>query len=521
MKILIVTAKIPEKLIREIVASYMKSKNNINLSIDVVSSEKPVAALMNKFDLESILEKFKQDLGQYDLVITPGLLVGDIAEVCSRYGVKCFKGTRFAGDLPKVLDAILKGIELSTKEPADRFIEELYTDLSREKEIVFSNYPEAFRLKDLVIPTRSPPLLIAAEIVISGDLKRDLLRLKRISYYSDIIVIGTDVDSDKPDYIRSLINELSVETRKVLAIDSLNIREIRSAVEGGVSLIMNLSRTFEKWLDDLGPLKKDLGYVVVPDYVGGGTAEERARYCVQEYEYFRSRGLEKIILDPVAPPPLFGSLEALYAISILKRELSHVPVLLGAANIYELIDADPAGSIALLTAFGVESGASIILVTEESWKTRGSVDYVKRSVDMVHRAFIKRSPPIDVGVDLFIAKSKKKGDYIEIAYNEDVLVQKYIPPKKLDRDKFFVIQVDYDNELIEVYIFSGNKEKALYRVRGRDPRSLGRKVLELSGVDDPEHAFYLGIELARAYEALRTGRAYIQDYVEDNHRSFD
>ncbi|MGC9149210.1 MAG: dihydropteroate synthase-like protein [Sulfolobales archaeon] len=519
MKILIITAKIPEKLIREIVASYMKSKSNAGISINVVSSEKPVAALMSKYDLESILERLKQDLGRYDLVITPGLLLGDIADVCSKYGVKCFKGSRFAGDLPRVLDAVSKGIELSTREPADKFIEELDTDFSRE--IVFSNYPEAFRLRDLAIPPRSPPLLIASEIVVSGDLGKDLLRLKRFSRYSDIVVIGTNVDSDKPDYIKSLVRELNKEFQKVLAIDSLNIREIKSAVEEGVSLIMNLSRTFEKWLDDLGSLKKELGYVIVPDYVGEGTAEERARYCIQEYEYFRSRGLDKIILDPVAPPPLFGSLEAIYAISILKRETSQVPVLLGAANIYELIDADPAGSIALLTAFGIESGASIILVTEESWKTRRSVEYVKRSVDMVHRAFIKKSPPIEVGIDLFVAKSKKGSDYIEIAYGEDLLVQKYIPPKRINRDKFFVIQVDYDNELIEVYIFAEDKEKALYRVRGRDPRSLGRKAIELAGIDDPEHAFYLGIELARAFEALRTGRAYIQDYIEDNNRSIE
>ena len=109
MKILIVTAKIPEKFIKEIVASYMRSKNNTDLSIDVVSSEKPVAALMNKFDLERVLEKLKQDLRQYDLIITPGLLIGDIAEICGKYSVKCFKGTRFAGDLPRVIDAIIHG----------------------------------------------------------------------------------------------------------------------------------------------------------------------------------------------------------------------------------------------------------------------------------------------------------------------------------------------------------------------------------------------------------------------------
>ena len=514
MKILVITAKIPEKLIREIIASYMRSVNSQELVIDVISSDKPVAALMNKYDLEKILVNYVNNPTKYDLIITPGLLIGDISDVCDKYGIKCFKGSRFAGDLPRVLDAVVNGVELSTKEPADKFIDKISIDPATEA--FLDKVSEAFRLRDLVIPSRSPPLLIASEIVVSGDLNKDLERINKISRYSDIVIIGTDIDSDKPEYIRDLFREVSSEVNKVLAIDSLNIKEIKSAVYEGASLIMNLSRTFEYWLDELGSLTKDLGYVVVPDYVGEGTAEERAKYCVEEYEYFRSRGLEKIILDPVAPPPLFGSIEALYAISILKKRLEKVPVLLGAANIYELIDADPIGSIALLTAIAVETGASIILATEESWKTRGSSEYLRRSVDMVHRAYLRKSPPIDVGVDLFVAKSKKRSDYVEIIYGKDIVVEDYIPPRKIDRDRFFVIQVDYDNELIEVYIFSGDKEKALYRVRGRDPRSLGRKVLELSGVDDPEHAFYLGVELARAYEALRSGRAYIQDHYENN-----
>ncbi len=46
---------------------------------------------------------------------------------------------------------------------------------------------------------------------------------------------------------------------------------------------------------------------------------------------------------------------------------------------------------------------------------------------------------------------------------------------------------------------------ALYRVRGRDLGSVGRVSLKLSGVQDPEYALYLCVELARAYEALRLG----------------
>jgi dihydropteroate synthase len=51
--------------------------------------------------------------------------------------------------------------------------------------------------------------------------------------------------------------------------------------------------------------------------------------------------------------------------------------------------------------------------------------------------------------------------------------------------------------------------EALYE--GRDPGSVGRVSLKLSGVQDPEHALCLCVELARAYEALRLGRKYEQN----------
>ena len=31
--------------------------------------------------------------------------------MCREYGVKCFKGSRYAGDLPRVIDIVLKGDE--------------------------------------------------------------------------------------------------------------------------------------------------------------------------------------------------------------------------------------------------------------------------------------------------------------------------------------------------------------------------------------------------------------------------
>ncbi|MEM1632685.1 MAG: dihydropteroate synthase-like protein [Sulfolobales archaeon] len=511
MRILVVTSRLAEQLIKEIVDSIKLRNSDKDLKIDVIASKIPIAALMTSRDLRDLLGALGERIHEYDLIITPGLLIGDIGPVCREYGVKCFKGSRYAGDLPRVIDIVLKGDELSTIRPADEFIDGM-AGMENTREILLERAVEAFKLRDLRIPAKPPPILIASEVVVEGDMERDLKNIDRVvNNKCDILIIGTDVTSNKPEYIRDLFRVLYKRLSIPIAIDSLNIEEIEEAVREGASIVMNISRSFEHWIERILSISRDIGFVIVPEDVGSGRASERAEACVREYEYFSRKGLDKIILDPIIPFPLFGSIEAIYSISLVKRSLEKVPLLLGAGNIYELIDSDPVGSISLLAVFGVEVGASIMLVTEESWKSRDATRYARDSSEITARAFIRRSPPIDVGLDLYIAKSKKPPDRIMIPHDRDILVEEKIPPTKLDRKRFFVIQPDYDNKLIEVYIFLGDPEKALYRLRGRDPRSLGRKALRLAKIEDPEHAFYLGLELARAYEALRTGRAYTQD----------
>jgi dihydropteroate synthase-like protein len=512
MRILIVTSRMAEPLINEVVKEIKESFHNKDLMIDVVASKVPVAALMTTKDLDDLMDGLRDRLKLYDAVLVPGLLIGDIEIVCKKYDLRrCYKGSKYAGDLHKVIEALLNGVELSTREPADNILLRDEEDVSRR--FFEERSLEAFYIKNLKIPKRSPPLLLAHEIVIKGDLDKDLKMFNKLydKRYIDIIVVGTEVGSDRPEYIRKIFRDIIKMTDKPLAIDSLNIKEIEAAVSEEASLVMNLSRSFENWIDRLNMINSDLAYIVVPENVGGGTAIERAEACVKEYDYFYGKGLRKIILDPVIPPPLFGSIEALYSISLIKRRLENVPTLLGASNIYELIDADPVGIITFLTAMAVETGASLMLLTEESWKSKGSFDYASRSVELVHRAVKKRSPPIDVGVDVFIAKSKRGSAYINIPYENIQEIFQKIPPKRIDREKFFVVQPNYDEDLIEVYIFIKDDMKAKYLLKGRDPRSLGRKALQLAEIDDPEHAFYLGFEIARAYEALKTYKYYEQD----------
>ena len=509
LRILILTGRLASPIAQTIAH---KISREMGVMVDVGTLDVPVAALMTTKDVLEYLSKRVDEVKGYDMLIAPGLLLGDLDIVNRALGVKCYKGSRYLGDLPLVIDEVVKrGAQLSTSKPADSVLEALrrrdYSKILRDLE---ENSRKIFSIGSLQIPLDPPPFRILAEANIEHPIEVTLKTAKRlIENGADALVIGTHADSDDPDGVGRVFREIRNRYEVPLGIDSLNPREVEAAVSEGAGLVMNISRSFFDLVDRFG---KDLAYVLVPEDVKDNTAFSRVKALKRDLEDLVNRyGAEKVILDPVVPPPHFGALEGLYAVALVKREIPTHPVLMSTANIVEMIDADSIGINALLTSLALEAGSSVILVTEDSWKTRGSVSEIRRAATMCSIAFARRSPPKDLGIGLLIAKSKEKPIRIPISFEEDITVDRYIPPSRLDRDRFFVIQVDHDEKYIEVYVFSGDKEKAMYRVRGRDPRSIGRIALKLSGIEDPEHALYLGIEISRAFEALRLGRKYEQD----------
>lgn len=90
------------------------------------------------------------------------------------------------------------------------------------------------------------------------------------------------------------------------------------------------------------------------------------------------------------------------------------------------------------------------------------------------------------------------------------------PPQKLilDPNGYFVIFPDADtgNIVVEHYGKDGLFNKI---IEGSDINAIYMTIIELDLVSRLDHASYLGKELARAEESLRTGRPYIQDRAQD------
>lgn len=508
MRILVLTGRLAAQLVRSIA---LETSRSLGVEIDVDVLNVPVAALMTVKDVLEHLSKKVSEARGYDVIITPGLLIGDLDIVNRSLGVRCYKGSKYIGDLPIVIEEMIRsGVRLSTSKPADSILElSRRADYSKILEELERRSERAFEVGGVPIPLAPPPFRIIAEVSIEDPVEGVVKEAARMSRGgADIIVLGTHADSDSPELVARAVREVSRHVGKPVGIDSINPREIEAGVGAGAQLVMNISRSYFNIVEKM---PRDIAYVLVPEHVEDNTAASRVKALARDLEELRSMGVGKVILDPVIPPPNFGALEGLYAVALARRYIPGVPTMVSSANIVEMIDADSIGINALIASIALEAGASTILVTEDSWKTRGSIEEVRRAAIMCSISYARKSPPKDLGIDLLVAKSKEKPVRVFIDFEEDVVVDRYIPPSKLDKERFFVIQPDYDSGYIEVYIFKGGRDRAAYRVRGRDPRSVGRVAIKLSGIQDPEHALYLGIELARAYEALKLGKRYEQD----------
>jgi len=119
----------------------------------------------------------------------------------------------------------------------------------------------------------------------------------------------------------------------------------------------------------------------------------------------------------------------------------------------------------------------------------------------------KGKTPKGLGKDLLILKERGgPKTLIKERAEEEVRVDEVIEPT-MSKKGYLKIGVDKE---IEVYYYPSGSIKPKKAFYGKDPLSLGRKIVKELSLE-PEHSLYLGYELAKAKIALDLGKTYIQD----------
>ncbi len=510
LRILIVTGKLAEPIIKKML------KKALPHEVDVIALPVTVAALANTELIANYLKGLGIDCKKYDLIMIPGASMGSAKAIEKELGVKAVKGPLQASDLPLVLS--LEEIpKLSPDEPADKVLEdELQTASKKMLESLEKSLIEKEHIivGNIIVPTLPPPIRVMAEITEAHTLSKDTLLKKAnklVSEGAEILSIGFEAGVSRPEKVRETIRFLKKELQMPIAVDSIIPSEIIAGTEAGADMVLSLEagniEKVAKYVEDIPSvvIAYDSRSSVMPK-----TAQEKLKLLEANISEAIRLGVKKVIADPILDPINSAStFQSLLAYHRFKEKHKNTPTLMGIGNVVELLDADTVGSNALMVMLALELGVSIVLVVEKSPKAQYSTFEASIASRMASLAWLKKSPPKDLGIDLLILKDKRKvetpleteGATIVEAIKEEA---KY----ELDPLGVFKIRVNHDEECIEA-LYIGKKGKIL--IKGRTARAIRDEILRRGLISSLSHAFYLGIELSKAEEALTIGKNYIQE----------
>jgi dihydropteroate synthase-like protein len=293
---------------------------------------------------------------------------------------------------------------------------------------------------------------------------------------ADVIDIGCLPETTFPH-----LGETVVELKRlgfVVSVDSLAESDLRLAIRSGADHVLSLTEHSLHLLDD-GPA------------VPGSTPARRGSFAslARAIRALQARG-QSFYADPILEPIHFGFTDSLLRYQRLRREFPDVPILMGIGNVTELTDADTTGINAIL--FGVISELNInaVLTTSVSPHARCAVAEADVARRMMFAAKADGSLPRGYSSALITTHDKKPFPHSL----DDV---RAVAGKV--RDPNFRVQVT--TEGIQVYNRDGLwSDENPFRIFPK---------LQLDG--DGSHAFYMGVELARAQIAWRLGKRYAQD----------
>jgi dihydropteroate synthase-like protein len=514
LKTLLITGILAENTVKE----YTQQSRR---PTQVLALNTAVAALLSPQTILNALQKIS--LKDVEVILVPGQILGDTKIIAEATNIPTFKGPRYAADLPVVLDC-LGEVELSTLVPAcDLLREKLAVKALEELKKVELNRgallkkPGSMLIGDVAVG-KEFPMRVLAEIVDAPLLATvEIQRLARLYVRSgaDILDVGMVAGESLPEDAKRAVETVKTVVDVPVSIDTFNPVEIKAAVEAGVDLILSGD---EGNLKAIASFAHDVPLVVIPTNQRQGmfpqTPVARVRLLERLIKKAKQLGFTKIVGDLILEPT--NVLQSYMAFHEFSDRNPDVPLLIGVANVVEMFDADSVGLNALLVRLASEVNVSILLVTEKSPKTRGSVSEASAAAKMMFLAKKRNSVPSDLGIDLLVLKEKTE---IEAPFTSDLVsdlealpVKNYPAPMVVDPCGVFRVMVNRDAcEIMALHYQGSDATKPIHLVRGENADSVIGEVLRLGLVSRLDHAAYLGRELAKAEVALRTGRSYVQD----------
>jgi dihydropteroate synthase-like protein len=304
--------------------------------------------------------------------------------------------------------------------------------------------------------------------------------LKRARYYkksgADVIDIGCLPSTAFP-HMEAIIQALKNEGFQV-SIDSLDDNDLLRGGRAGADYLLSLHES-SLWIAD----EVQATPVLIPEKHEDLASLDRAIRAMQAKK-------RRFIVDPILDPIHFGFTQSIVRYHQVRNQYPDVEMMLGAGNITELTHADTAGMNALLLGICSELNINNILATEVS---KHACRVVKEA-DLARRIMFaaKENETLPKHIDSGLMALHETAPFPYQLQEIQELAEQIT-------DSSFRIQISSEG----IHIFNRDGFHS-----ATDPFDLYPK---LQVEADGGHAFYLGVELARAQIAWQLGKRFTQD----------
>ena len=322
-------------------------------------------------------------------------------------------------------------------------------------------------------------LRIFAEIVDAPQLSVDAIMVRAERYAlngANVIDLGCLPETPFPHLVET-IRALKLRGFEV-SVDSLDPQDLLAGGQAGADFLLSLTEETLWIMNEVASTP-----ILIPSPHGDLESLDRVIARLED-------GRRPFIVDPILDPIHFGFTESITRYHRVRRRHPNVEIMMGVGNLTELTHCDTAGINGLLLGICSELHIRQILATEVSRHARTAI----READRLRRIMfaareMNRLPKqIDDGL---MAIHERRPFPLEPWAIEELT--------KAIKDPSYRILVSDEG----VHIFNRNGQH-----KGHDPFSF---FPSLGVEDDGGHAFYLGVELARAEIAFQLGKRYTQD----------
>ncbi|HTT08561.1 MAG TPA: DUF6513 domain-containing protein [Gammaproteobacteria bacterium] len=321
---------------------------------------------------------------------------------------------------------------------------------------------------------------IFAEIVDAPQISVDEILRRAESYCSDgadIIDIGCLPSTPFP-HLEDAVRALRGAGHRV-SVDSIEPDELRRGGGAGADYLLSLKESTLALTDEVESTP-----VLIPEQMGDMDSLYRAMDALE------AKG-RRYIVDSILDPIHFGLTASIVRYHALRERYPDTEIMMGVGNLSELTDADTSGINAVLLGIMSELRITHLLTTQVSPHARACVRELDHMRRILFAAREDGSLPRGYDAALLAVHERKPFPYTTEEINEMAA---------LVRDPSYRVQVTEAG--IHVYNRDG------LEVAG-DPFALFSRLQLLK--DDAPHAFYMGVELAKAQIAWQLGKRYTQD----------